>query len=520
MTVTGQTPETQTDLPASPAPLPATPHTPTPEAVQEQLNRILASHCFSRSKDLCRFLRFVVEQTLRNRAVRLKEYLIGVTVFERGENFNPGTDPIVRVQARRLRAKLAQYYETEGWSDPVRIDLPSGRYVPAFRHRRLPSTSRSAVTDSSLPASHKADDVSTIQEEVSQAVADVLRVHLANRPETGPAHAAGNPSDAQQFSRKGYLYLDQPTPEAIRLGMENFERAIAADPGHAASHAGLAELYAAAGLTGIYPLNAAMARVKSLAAKALELDSRLAAAHSARALAFSIHDWNFAAAEEQFRRSLDLGPGLAHTHHWYAVGAWLPLGMIGRAVLELKVAREFAPHSAMIHTDLAWVLCLDRRHQEALECARRALDLAPGFFGAHWVLGQIYEAQNKIDVAQAAYEQAARLYGPDLVPGVAASQAYACALAGKKSEAVRRLEVLIDNARSGGLALAVATVHLGLGEIDRAFEWLDKAVQEREGGLIWLNVNQRFAQLCGDPRFQNIVAQIGLVAPTAGLAMI
>jgi serine/threonine-protein kinase len=109
----------------------------TAESVDRQMQRILHSPIFSRSKELCRFLRFAVEQKLRNRSVRLKEYLIGVTVFKRGETFNPGTDPIVRVQARRLRAKLTLYYETEGREDSVIIELPSGGYVPIFRMRTV-----------------------------------------------------------------------------------------------------------------------------------------------------------------------------------------------------------------------------------------------------------------------------------------------------------------------------------------------------------------------------------------------
>jgi serine/threonine-protein kinase len=113
---------------------------PPRERVQDQLHKILASRTFARSKELCRFLQFAVEQKLRNRSVRLKEYLIGVTVFERGESFNPGTDPIVRVQARRLRSKLTLYYETEGCADSVLVELPCGGYVPVFRLRPVLST--------------------------------------------------------------------------------------------------------------------------------------------------------------------------------------------------------------------------------------------------------------------------------------------------------------------------------------------------------------------------------------------
>ncbi len=122
----------------------AAPAAPTPDSVHQQLHRVLKSRIFARSKELCRFLQFAVEQKLRNRSVRLKEYLIGVTVFDRGETFNPGTDPIVRVQARRLRSKLSLYYETEGRGDSVVIELPCGGYVPMFRFRTAtaPQTSR------------------------------------------------------------------------------------------------------------------------------------------------------------------------------------------------------------------------------------------------------------------------------------------------------------------------------------------------------------------------------------------
>ena len=127
---------------------------PAADAVHQQLHRIIKSRIFARSKELCRFLQFAVEQKLRNRSVRLKEYLIGVTVFDRGETFNPGTDPIVRVQARRLRSKLTLYYDTEGRTDSVLIELPCGGYVPVFRFRTatLPPAARVSTPANGAPA--------------------------------------------------------------------------------------------------------------------------------------------------------------------------------------------------------------------------------------------------------------------------------------------------------------------------------------------------------------------------------
>lgn len=105
------------------------------EAVEGQLNKMVASNVFARSKQLCSFLRFVVEETLHGNAEAVKESLIGTMVFKRGELFNPGIDPIVRVQARRLRSKIAEYYATEGQQDPVVIRLRTGSYSPLFESR-------------------------------------------------------------------------------------------------------------------------------------------------------------------------------------------------------------------------------------------------------------------------------------------------------------------------------------------------------------------------------------------------
>ena len=138
MTVISNVAKEPSTLPREAYTLPtASDQEPAANSVQQQLQHILDNRTFSRSKELCRFLQFVVEEKLRSRSVRLKESLIGAAVFERGETFNPSTDPIVRVQARRLRSNLSLYYETEGVKDSVLIEVPRGGYVPVFRFRPI-----------------------------------------------------------------------------------------------------------------------------------------------------------------------------------------------------------------------------------------------------------------------------------------------------------------------------------------------------------------------------------------------
>lgn len=142
-------------LPVPPPTTTAELHSPTKvEAARRYLDKILATNIFNRSKDLCRFLKFVAESALEREGpdTELKEYVIGVEVFNRGQDFNPSLDPIVRVQARRLRAKLDQYYLTEGAQDELRIDIPSGGYVPYFRAWRSGPSGSATSASTSAPA--------------------------------------------------------------------------------------------------------------------------------------------------------------------------------------------------------------------------------------------------------------------------------------------------------------------------------------------------------------------------------
>lgn len=134
----------------------------SPQAVERQLNKMVTSNVFARSKQLCRFLRFVVDESLHGNAEALKESLIGTTVFQRGELFNPGIDPIVRVQARRLRSKLEEYYETEGQQDPLVIRLRTGSYSPFFESR-----TRGVMEPSGKPASLPAATLAEVQQSIA-----------------------------------------------------------------------------------------------------------------------------------------------------------------------------------------------------------------------------------------------------------------------------------------------------------------------------------------------------------------
>src|SRR5215471_9312966 len=123
---------------------PPQPHSDSPEKVRDALEKVLASRCFSRSPRLSRFLRFTVEQTLQGRKDALKEYVVGLEVFDRPEGYDPQTDPVVRVHAGRLRTRLQQYYQSEGAHDPLVFEFSKGSYIPAFRTESFIQRAREA----------------------------------------------------------------------------------------------------------------------------------------------------------------------------------------------------------------------------------------------------------------------------------------------------------------------------------------------------------------------------------------
>jgi len=233
--------------------------TPSADSVHQQLHRILKSRIFTRSKELCRFLQFAVEQKLRNRSVRLKEYLIGVTVFERGETFNPGTDPIVRVQARRLRSKLSLYYETDGRADTVRIELPCGGYVPVFHFRTAAEHMRSLRPLDDAPAETRRSLVVlpfvNIGPDANERFSDGLTEELI--------HVLSKATDLRVLARTSSFHFKGKTDDirsiGVRLGVDALvEGSVRSDGNRLRVSAGLIDV-ADGGLlwSGVYEQTAA-----------------------------------------------------------------------------------------------------------------------------------------------------------------------------------------------------------------------------------------------------------------------
>ncbi len=241
------------------------------EEIRSHLEKVLASRTFARSDRLSRLLRYIVEVTLEGRGEELKEYLLGLEVFDKGAAFDPATDTIVRVQVRRLRSKLVAYYEAEGREDPIRISIPTGSYVPSFRvAKAAPLTGTRG-----LP-----------RWQAVLLAGIVIGAGLSGWVLLGGRRArravSPNP-EARDFFLKGRYYRTLHTPDALLRSITLFDQAVARDPHFPEAHAALASSLAAAGFHQLLPHSETVARAEAAAHQALALEPKSAEAHSALA---------------------------------------------------------------------------------------------------------------------------------------------------------------------------------------------------------------------------------------------
>ncbi|HYM10824.1 MAG TPA: tetratricopeptide repeat protein, partial [Bryobacterales bacterium] len=570
-----------------------------------ELRKILASEGFIRSPRLSRFLQFTVEQTLAGQGERLKEYLVAIEVFDKEGSFDPRTDTIVRVEARRLRSTLIEYYATGGRNDAVRIDFPKGSYIPTFQNQELPAVRHKREDISSIaalpfvnmsadPANEYFSDglteelinalarveglrvaartsafqfkgknydireigrllnvgavlegsvrkegnrlrvtaqlnsvadgfhlwsetydremkqVFAIQEDISQAIVKTLQIEAARNRKPLVKHYTENP-EAHDLYLRGRYFWNKRGEQGIQKGIEYFRRAIEKDPDYASAYTGLADAWASLGFSfdaGTISPTEAVPQAKAAASKALALDDRLAEAHISMAFVRFLYDWDWAKAEKEFQRALQLDPDYAHAHHWYS-HYLLAMGRAGESLEESKRALELEPLDAILNTHLGWHYLYSHQYDQAIEHLRHALEIDPGYFHSQREIGRAYAQKGMYREAIAALHKALRHAKED---GFAlASLGYTYAAAGQRDDAQRLLDEMQQLGRRRYISpYFPAAIYAGLGENGRALDQLDKACQERADALVYLRVEPMFGGLHADPRFAGLLKTIGL----------
>jgi eukaryotic-like serine/threonine-protein kinase len=351
-------------------------------------------------------------------------------------------------------------------------------------------------------------DIFAIQTDVALQIASALRAELSSDERARVRRQPTADLEAYELYLKGRNSFYRFTAEGFRLSLAAYERAVARDPGFALAWAGIAQVHAEScvqGTVGSSP-EEAVRRAKEAAARALELDDELAEAHGITGLIRFAFDFDWAGAERELLKAIELSPGSADVHDHYG---WL-LSSRERyddALREVRRARELDP--LLIQSDVGTTLLRAGRNEEALEEARRAVALEPGSTRCQTNLGWALIFRGETAEGIAAMERALALSPDDTIFLAQLGQAYA--VTGEVAKARRILDQLHERARREFISpYHFAYVHTGLGEADAAIDWLERAFERRSGAIYGIKGSFLFRSLRKHPRFEALLRRMNL----------
>ena len=362
-------------------------------------------------------------------------------------------------------------------------------------------------------------DVLSVQAGIAQAIAREINLALNLSESTRLSDLQKGQTRVQPAAYDAYLKarynLHQMTPAAISKSIEDFERAIQMDPNYAPAYAGLASAYALLAIAPFdcLPPHAAMPKAEKAARRSLEIDGTFAEAHTALALVNHHYHWKWKEAEAGYERAIELNPDHADTHLWYS---WmlLALGRRDAAFDEIEqtmsIVQETDPHRLVaVHTTRAAAYYFGREYQRAVGECEKAERLAPQYFMQHFIAGRAHMRLNNYAKAIKHLKSA---IGTGEMPLMEAALGLAYAVSGKKGLTAKLAEQFKATAKKRYIPPTYfGMLFAGLGDRDKALEWLEKAFHERADGLTWLNVEPMLDEVRNDPRFQDLIRRIGLV---------
>lgn len=350
----------------------------------------------------------------------------------------------------------------------------------------------------------KMQDLPVLRNDIARDVAQKLRARLSNADTTKLTKSYTADAEALRLYFYGRYFWSKRTSESIRRSIEYFNQAIERDPIFALAYSGLADAYVVPA-AAMAPREA-MPKAKAAATRALEIDDTLAEAHTSLARVLQAYDWNWAEAEKEYKRAIDLDPRYPLAHQWYG-GLLEKIGRFDESISERKLALELDPLSAATSFELGQVYYFSRDYDRAIEQFPKTLELDPHFSAASYYLLGAYVQKGRYADAAAKLETT-----PDApVVSAVGIVGYVNGVIGRTNEARNMLNELKRlRGQQYVSAVDIAMIHVGLSEKDEAIAWLEKGYEERAYAMQNLKVEPTWERLRDDPRFADIMRRVGL----------
>ncbi len=347
----------------------------------------------------------------------------------------------------------------------------------------------------------------TLQGELSKAISNQLQVKLTGEEEQRLTKNNTENSDAYKLYLTGNYYLNKRTREAILKGIDFFNKSLEKDPNYALAYAGISQGYGLLGGNNYMKPEEAYPKEKEAAKFALKLDNNLAEAHASLADVLNNYDWNWEGAKREFRKAIELNPNYATAHHWYALALAMQ-GSFEDAISEIKRAQQLDPLSQRINQNVGFIYYMSRQYDKAIDIMQKALEIDSTFPFGNSNLGDCYFMKKQYDIASDYYHAELRATGDSVNIFL-----LACvdAVTGKKKEAIKLYDKLEEISKRTFVPTSYFVfIDIYLGNIDKAFELLQKAVKEKDPYMVYLKVEPKFDPIRSEPRFEQLLKEVNL----------
>jgi len=353
----------------------------------------------------------------------------------------------------------------------------------------------------------KIDSLFDVEQEISRAVAEDVNVHVSS-PRVRPGARMSSDPEAYRLYLQGRELWRRRSKDALEQSVALYGQAIAKDPKFAPLYSALADSYNQLGYLGFRPLGIAIPKAQDAARHALELDPQSADANAALGFINAMWLWDWKEAENHYRRALELDPNNASAHHYYALYL-ASADRLREANEQMAIAQQLDPLEPSVNSGSAYVLYFSRQYEKSIAFCQGALQRDQGFAIAHELLGWNYLQMKRYPEAIAELKHAIELAPESTLYLAQLGRAYTLdGQSGEAKQVIGQLDVLSKGKWVGGSAQAI--IYAARDDRDEAIRWLNVAAKQEDGYLLWLKVSPEFDPLRDDPRFQQIVAQIGL----------